>query len=307
MSRRAVDWVSSFLLVCWAARGLAFFRIGIAVLGILKLILLAPNWLGLYGNEGYIEWMLTLKAFSHQWVPHLYHIAMPLKAIGIHEDVTVIGVGVLFGLLLLLSALGIWTRPAAALAWMIHLTLENTAVAFTYGFDGYIHAGLFYCISMPVARHWSLGRRNRRNPPSLIASGLSHRVLQLHLCIVYATAGISKMSTTGWWNGESMWMVISVAQYRQIDMTWMAQAPILAAVAGWGVLSCEALYPILVWIPKCRPYIVNAIIVFHVGIILFMGLHTFGAVMIVWNLAAWWPPDDLQRRKGVRNLLETGL
>jgi hypothetical protein len=106
---------------------------------------------------------------------------------------------------------GFATRTSAVVAWLSHLLLIGTGVAYTYGLGKMLVIALFYCVVMPVGREWSLdaSRRSVSAPPGEDAS-LSVLVLRLHLCIIYGAAGFSKAVGEQWWTGDAVWRALSL-------------------------------------------------------------------------------------------------
>jgi len=41
-------------------------------------------------------------------------------------------------------------------------------------------------------------------------------------------------------------------EYRQLDLTWLADVPLLVKLAAWGSLVIEIGYPFFVWPPMTR-------------------------------------------------------
>ncbi len=50
-------------------------------------------------------------------------------------------------------------------------------------------------------------------------------------------------------------------------------------------LWTELLYPVLIWKPAFRPWVLGAVVVMHAGIALTMGLTEFSLAMLAGNLA----------------------
>src|SRR5207245_787234 len=86
-------------------------------------------------------------------------------------------------------------------------------------------------------------------------------------------------------------------QFHMFDMTWLAFVPGLARVACWTTLLIECGYPFLIWSARTRVVWLPATIGLHVAIALVLGLHYFGAVLVVLNVAAfgWAPLSSLGR------------
>jgi hypothetical protein len=180
------------------------------------------------------------------------------------------------------------TRVAAAGAWFSHLMLMMTADSTNYGVDQFANIFLFYLTWMPSGAALSLDRRLGRAPigPTSMAR-FALRVVQTHLCVVYLASGLGKAFGEQWWNGDAIWRTLNLPDYRQYDFTWLARYPWLAVGAGWMVLLVEIGYPILIWPRRTRRLWVAATVALHVGIVAFMGLSVFGAIMAVLTISAF--------------------
>jgi hypothetical protein len=128
------------------------------------------------------------------------------------------------------------------------------------------------------------------------------RLLQVHVCIVYLAAGLSKLLGPAWWNGTAVWSVI--ANYEFAPMQWPAYNDFLRLLgqnqlvfatiltsACYFTLFFEIGYPFLIWRPATRWLILGMAIVLHALIGLFMGLKTFSLMMLVMNMAFLKPEE----------------
>lgn len=113
------------------------------------------------------------------------------------------------------------------------------------------------------------------------------RGLQIHLCIIYLDAGLSKMFGTHWWNGEAIWRSLTQFPFNPFALLFIHKFPVLLQVMGWLVIAMETFYIFLIWHYKTRRFFLPCIILMHAGIAFLMGLHFFGLVMIIMNLYAF--------------------
>lgn len=111
------------------------------------------------------------------------------------------------------------------------------------------------------------------------------RLIQIQLCIIYWFAGTGKLQGVTWWTGEALWGAFASYQYQSIDMTWTYQYPSWLALATHLTIVWEIGYVFLVWSPRTRPLVIAMAVMVHAGIGIFLGMMTFGYVMIVANLA----------------------
>ncbi|WP_437737453.1 hypothetical protein [Sorangium sp. So ce1335] len=300
---RAID---RFAFAPASAMPLAALRIGLASVLLLQAAMVAPVFLDLYGRTGILQGPLN-DMLARSDLLRVGWLIDGLAPLGIGEAAFVKGTGALYALALVALLLGWRARAAAALAWLTHLLLMMTADSTSYGADSYAHIFLFYLMWMPSGAALSLDRRLGRapaGPPP--TTRLSLRVLQVHLCVSYLASGLSKASGAQWWNGDAVWRSVMLPEYRQLDLSWLAQHPWIPTLAGWLVLLVEAGYAFFIWPRQTRRLWVAATVALHLGIAVFMGLVVFGVLMAVLTLALFGvsaepcgsrgsPPTRLQR------------
>ena len=289
---------------------LAILRIGTAAI-------LLVQWAYLWGyrelllyDNGLVSWHLG-KQMMEPLLPHLAMFAALLSPLGLtpqQATMVVLGAHLLAAIGL---ALGLATRASAFVAWLTHLALIGTSVAYTYGLGKMLVIALFYCMVMPVGREWSLDARRRRVPAAAGEdASLSVLVLRLHLCIMYAAAGVSKAMGETWWTGDAIWRALSLPHFRQFDPSPLLAWPFVIQAAGLGSIAVQILYPILVW-TRLRFAIVMLAELLHLGIAIFLGLWLFSGIMIVLNAAAFgeslWKTIRQRLPRGVAALAEKRL
>lgn len=213
--------------------------------------------------------------------------------------------------ILVLFTLGVATRLTSVLAFLITVGYVQRVPAALFGLDQ-INAMLTLYLAigpagaaLSVDRLWSRARRRRHaeaagitappEPPRpSTAANLSLRLIQLHMCIIYLFAGLSKLQGTAWWNGEAMWLAFANLEYQSYDMTWLANYPWLVNVMTHTTIAWELSFWALIWRPITRPLMLTAGVVMHVGIGAFLGMWTFGLIMLV-GCASFLPTDTLAR------------
>lgn len=96
-----------------------------------------------------------------------------------------------------------------------------------------------------------------------------------------------------WWNGEIIWRAMTVPEFSQFDVSWMAHVPWLPMIFGWGTLVVEFGYPLFAWLPQTRRALVVMMVALHGGIFLGLGLHTFSLLMIALNVCLFGVSPEL--------------
>ncbi len=144
--------------------------------------------------------------------------------------------------------------------------------------------------SLSVDRWWrdrceSHHSQRLANADFSVWANIGTRLIQLQLCVIYWFAGTGKLQGVTWWNGEALWGAFASYQYQWIDMTWLHEYPHFLALATHLTIVWEISYAFLVWSQRTRPVIIGMAIMVHAGIAVFLGMMTFGTIMIVANLA----------------------
>jgi hypothetical protein len=273
-------------------RPLAVLRIGLAAVLLAQAFALAGSLHTLFGEHGLMQWAVSPFPTPNE-VPSLDGICSLVAPLGVSaaSAVQLVFFSYVFSLVCLM--LGWHTRLFAILAWLTHMALRTTGSTSIYGVDDFAHIGLFYCVWMPVGHAWSLDRRSGAvsDEPTPLAR-LALRVLQLHLCIVYLSSGIEKATGEQWRNGEAIWRTLMRTDLATIDWSWLADHAWVAVVACWATLVVEIGYLLMIWHRRTRLVWALATVGLHLGIALGMGLVSFAAVMIVFNVAALMIPAE---------------
>lgn len=221
----------------------------------------------------------------------------------------------LHGLALLVFAmltLGLATRLAAALAWLITVAYCHRLTGSLYGLDQVNAMLAMYLAVGPSGDAYSLdrwlgrGRAGGRTPESSIGANIAIRLIQLHLCIIYLFGGIGKMRGELWWDGSAFWYAIANLEYQSFDVTWLVRYPWLIGLLTHATVFWETFYWALVWNRLTRPLAVLMAVCVHGGIALCLGMPTFGLAMIIANLA-FLPPASVARAvAGVKAMFSRG-
>ena len=191
-----------------------------------------------------------------------------------------------------LLTVGLFTRAVSILAFLAAVSYVNRVPGALFGLDQINLLLALYLMVGPSGDAFSLDRwwRKRRGlAPSTsaasVGANLAIRLIQVHMCIVYLFAGLSKLTGASWWDGMALWLAFANLEYQSVDMTWIAQWPILINLLTHLTIFWEISYIALVWPRLTRPIMVFLAIPMHLGIGICMGMMTFGLVMLIANLA----------------------
>ena len=213
--------------------------------------------------------------------------------------------------ILCLFTLGVCTRLTAILSLAIAISYVYRTPAALFGLDQINVMLTLYCCVGPAGAALSVDQlvRRFRAARTQLAAGISRpllssapsssarvalRLIQLHMCLIYFFAGISKLQGAAWWNGEAMWLAFANLEYQSMDMTWMARYPLLVNITTHVTIMWEVFFPALIWSRRWRPAMLFGGTLMHLGIGACLGMWTFGLIMLV-GCGSFLPPAGVRR------------
>lgn len=187
-----------------------------------------------------------------------------------------------------LLTIGLWTRATAALAFVFTVSYAHRTPGALYGLDQVnTLLSLYLMIGPSNSRFsvdaWRARRQGRRLDASSVTANLSIRLIQCHLCVIYLFAGLSKLQGVSWWNGFAFWGGIANQEYQTLDLTWLADWPLVINALTHLTVAFELSYCVLIWNRWTRPLLLLAAVGLHLGIVVALGMPTFGLAMLIAN------------------------
>lgn len=198
----------------------------------------------------------------------------------------------LFLTAVLCFTVGLFSRAAAVVVWAGHLSYIHRGFITWDGMDSILAMLTLYLMCGPTGATLSLDRlrsRSRQTERSW-AANVVIRMIQVHMCVIYLCAGLSKLQGARWWDGTAVWMTMVLPEYVVVDLSWLAYGGdwLCHLVSNVGVvvtLGFEISFAYLIWNRTMRPLLLFLAVLLHAGIGLVMGLGAFGAVMLIGCLA----------------------
>jgi hypothetical protein len=290
--RRCWENLISFLFAPETDRWLGALRIGLGLLVTAYALFLRSDWHNLFAStgRGLVSRKLgeAITSFDSPLIPKLGWLVALGNYAHIGEDAVL---SIAWACLLcmgLLLILGLFSRPAAIVAWFLHLCSAESGGLFAYGADNFMTTGLFYLMLSPLPDRYSLDHRllkvELRGPQLL---GFWRRVLQVHMCFVYFTGGLAKCLGSGWWNGSNLWRSLTRPPFNLISPDILVRFKYVLPILGISICLIELGYPFFIWTRKTRLFWLVCILAMHAAIGLAMGMYLFALVMIVLNIAAF--------------------
>lgn len=113
-----------------------------------------------------------------------------------------------------------------------------------------------------------------------ILTPMFYRLIQIHLCIIYAYTGFEKLKGASWWDGTALWSVFANPQFVVTDLTWVRHLPGVIAIASFSTILFEIYFSALVWFKATKKPILALGVLFHSGIAILMALYSFAIIML---------------------------
>lgn len=230
-----------------------------------------------YTNESGI----ILKNQALGLLPEMYRTPFPFF---IWPDSWAVAVHALLLFLLLGLVLGVGGRLWTLITWFISVGFLQRNLFISYGGDMIGCIWLFYLFWTRHNTYFSVlnlfNKKRILNVREDIWSSAGARMIQIHLCILYAYTGLQKLKGASWWDGSALWLVFGNPQYTVIDMSWTAHWPKAVALLTFTTLIFEIYFSALIWNRKSRLWVQVYGFLLHFGIAVTMGIWAFAAIMI---------------------------
>jgi len=271
---------------------LAVFRIGMGLQVVAYALFLRSDWHSLFSTtgKGLVSRELgeAIASFDSPLIPKLGWLVAFGQNVGLGEETVL---SLTWACLLCMGCcllLGLFCRPAAIIAWFLHVCAAESGGLLAYGADNFMTMALFYLMLSPLPDRYCLDSRlvkTKPTDPRLL--GFWRRVLQIHLCFVYFFGGLAKLLGSGWWNGSNLWRSLIRPPFNLLSPEILVRFKYALPVLGISICLIEVGYPVFIWMRKARCFWLVCILAMHAAIGLTMGMYLFALVMIVLNLAAF--------------------
>lgn len=189
-----------------------------------------------------------------------------------------------------LLTVGLWTRVASVLAFVFTVSYAYRTPGALYGLDqvnGFL--SLYLMLAPSGSKYsvdaWLARRRGASTDRPSVSANIAIRLIQCHLCVIYLFAGLSKLQGPTWWNGLAFWGGIANQEYQTLDLTWLANWPLVINAVTHATIVWELTYCVFIWNRWTRPLMLAGAVALHLGIVTALGMPTFGLAMLIANAA----------------------
>ncbi len=268
---------------------IALFRIAFGLLVSVDLLILYPDWLTWFGENGVLP-MSTLRDLAPG--PHLG--LFPLLP---SSDLCVAG---FFWILLLSSAFltaGFCSRTSSVAVFLGLASIHQRNPYILNAGDSLLRVTAFFLMFAPSGAALSIDsliRSYRRTgSPDATYAPWARRMIQIQTSIIYIATFAWKIRGHTWRNGTALYYALQLSDYRRFPVPGMQHLSLVHA-ATWAALAVEFAMGVLVWIKKIRYGVLLAGLLLHLSIEYSMNLPLFE-----WSMMACYitfvDPADLRR------------
>lgn len=253
-----VDWWRSFAL---DARSLSLLRVGLGLVAVSDALLRMPHWRLTLSDRGYAPREAVLEVLSpDRW--SLYFLS--------GSDALAVGLLVAQLLAGLWLILGVRTRPAAFVLWVLVLSLHNRAPMLLGDGDDYLRLLLLWSVFLPLHRGVGIGAAILGDAGDSLRPTLAEFGLRMQVVAVYL---VSVLFATGpWWtSGTSVVEPLANGGHTPADSgAFIYSATFVSPLLSWGVVLIALAAPLLLFAPRTmwrlRTAAVASLVVLHVGL-----------------------------------------
>lgn len=104
----------------------------------------------------------------------------------------------------------------------------------------------------------------------------------IQICIVYFTSALYQINGEKWFNGTALYYITQVDLYSNPNLDFLiSQNDIIMTFLTYFSIIIKIAFPFFIFNKRTKIFIACNIVLFHLGISIFMGLVTFGMTMMI--------------------------
>jgi hypothetical protein len=192
--------------------------------------------------------------------------------------------------------LGWRTRLMSVLLYLGMLSMYHRNVISNGGPDALPMILSFYAMLCPCGAAYSLDairaakKRGAAAEPLIVPWAV--RLLQMQLCLIYFQSCVIKSRGETWLSGTTVHYILFNTEFRQFNLEWLTQYPLLINAMTHGALLIEFALAFWLWFRPTRRWAILGGIALHLGIRPMLIVPSFGECMIACYLT-FLAPDEL--------------
>ncbi len=238
-----------------------------------------------FGESGILPYIT-----SQDIIPYFYKTPFPIYPF---NENLLFSYHILFLLFLLLMIIGVGGRTIALFTFCLHMIFFHRNYMIVYGADFMSGIALFICIFLKTDNYFTvLSLLKRKKLFSIrkkdLKGDLLHsvgcRLLQFQVISIYGYSAMEKIRGVTWWEGSAIWKTLANGQLATIDFSFLAHIPLLVVILTFVTILWELYFPILVWLPSIKYWVLGFGFIFHLTIGLMINIPYFSILMVLFYL-----------------------
>ncbi|MEA5536401.1 HTTM domain-containing protein [Crocosphaera sp. XPORK-15E] len=271
----------------------ALIRIGYAFLLLINVLVLWPDLLRWFGENGLLPYTVsreiidpdTLTIFT--WLPK-------------YDWVLKMSYGIFISQIIFLL-LGLFSRFQAVCVFIWFVSFVHRHHTLFDAEDNLFRLMGFFLIFMPIGAYYSVDswlKTRKKIAHNFTSSTWALRLLQIQICLIYLSTAWEKMKGEDWINGTAIYYVSRLddvfGHFPIPDFLFTSLS--LIKYMTWLVIVVELFIPIALWFKETRRFALFLAFGLHLSIEYAMNLFLFQWLMIV-GLLSFTEPKDYQLLK----------
>lgn len=186
----------------------------------------------------------------------------------------------------ILYILGIYTFVIGIFNYLFVFSYINHTYLISDGGDNLLLLLLFYLLFTNNSVHYSLKpTRYSTNKQLIILHNFAVYTCIIQICIVYFISAMYQVNGEKWFNGTAIYYISQVNVFFNYNIdSFLTNNVYTITLLTYASILIKIAFPFLIFNKKTKFIIITCIILFHLGIAVFMGLITFALTMIVAEL-----------------------
>ena len=234
----------------------------------LYLFVLIKLWVSWSTLESIIEF---IPAREYGWLGLIAHAPLQLLNFGVGAFVTV------FSLIIVVSLFTKLNYFSSFLVFWFSVCLSKFLFPVLNGAD--LVLNLFLLIGLVVPTSPVLKFSGLEDYQKVFSS-FGVLLIKVQIALIYFLSGYDKLITASWRSGNAVFSVANLDFFSNPNFS-VQLTGLSASLVAWLVILFEISFAFFIWFEKFKKYWLIAGAVFHLAIIVFMGLLDFGLVMII--------------------------
>lgn len=251
---------------------IALFRILYALIVLVDIALLRPDWQTWFGPRG----LVTLPTMQQMEPGARLNLFAFLPQTAFWTDFVFWAILVTAIFLLI----GLYTRAASIAMFVFVVSLHQRNLYIVHSGDTMLRVTGFFLMFAPAGAALSLDRlrniwRGRESVRPVWRAPWAQRLIQIEMCLLYFMTFWSKSAGPSWVNGTAVYYVEHLEQFKRFPMPSVLQDPFMVRIETWFTLAVEFSLGTLVWIKELRYWILLAGFLLHMGLEYSMNVPMF--------------------------------